>query len=157
MTMTLEFRLDDLTSPQTLALIAKHLQGMHASSPPESVHALGAQSLKDPGVELWAAWSGEALAGIGALKALDPTRGELKSMRVADGFLGRGVGRAMLDHLLARARARGFQSVWLETGSTPDFTPAHKLYESAGFTRCGPFGAYTEDPFSVFMTLALRN
>jgi putative acetyltransferase len=151
----LRFALDDLTSPQTRALVARHLQGMHAQSPPESVHALGLEALRQPTVEIWSAWSGEELAGIGALQALDDTRAELKSMRVADAFLGRGIGRAVLEHLLARARERGFVSVWLETGTGPGFVPAHQLYESAGFVRCGPFGKYTDDAFSVFMTRAL--
>jgi putative acetyltransferase len=68
---------------------------------------------------------------------------------------GRGVGRAMLDHILAEAASRGYTRLWLETGSTPDFDPARCPYERAGFVRCGPFADYVEDPFSVFMTLAL--
>jgi len=76
-------------------------------------------------------------------------------MRVADKFLRRGVGRAILAHILAEARRAGYSSVWLETGSTEPFIPALKLYESAGFTRCGPFEDYTDDPFSVFMTRTL--
>ena len=98
---------------------------------------------------------GDDLAGCGALKVLDGERGELKSMRVADAFLGRGIGRAMLENLTAEARARGLRSLWIETGSTPPFVPALRLYESAGFRRCGPFGEYREDPFSVFMTREL--
>ena len=76
-------------------------------------------------------------------------------MRVDDAFVGQGVGRAMLEHIVREARARGMTSLWLETGSGPAFAPAAKLYESAGFTRCGPFGSYVEDPFSVFMTLKI--
>jgi putative acetyltransferase len=95
------------------------------------------------------------IAGCGALRVIDSARGELKSMRVADAFLGRGIGRAMLEHLVGEARQRGMTSLWLETGASEPFLPALKLYESAGFTRCGPFDGYVEDPFSVFMTRAL--
>ncbi len=125
---------------------------MHDNSPPESVHALGVDDLRHPSVTFWSAWIDEELAGIGALKNLDAERGELKSMRVDDRFRGTGVGRALLVHIMAAARERGLTSLWLETGSVADFTPARRLYESAGFTACGPFDAYTDDPFSVFMT-----
>ncbi len=159
----LDIRPDDLSGDATRALIAHHLVGMHATSPACSVHALDIDGLRDPAVTFWSAWAGDDLAGIGALKALPSegagdaggTRGEIKSMRVADTHLGTGVGRAMLAHIIAEARARGMTSLWLETGSTPDFTPAVRLYESVGFTRCGPFGDYTDDPFSIYLTLAL--
>jgi putative acetyltransferase len=106
-------------------------------------------------VTLWSGWLGEEVACCGALKLLSEGRGELKSMRVADAHLGRGFGRAMLEHLLEQGRAQGLRSLWLETGSSAAFVPAQRLYESAGFVRCGPFEGYTDDPFSVFMTRAL--
>ena len=148
-------RLDDLAGAAIQALIARHLAGMHESSPPESVHAFDVERLSEPGVTFWSAWIGDDLAGCGALKRLDALRGEIKSMRVADAYLGRGVGRAILDHIVAEARRAGHTSLWLETGSAPAFVPAIRLYESAGFTRCGPFGAYADDPFSIFMTRTL--
>jgi putative acetyltransferase len=129
---------------------------MHANSPPESVHAFDIDKLKAPGVSFYSAWMGDVVVGCGALKDLGKGRGELKSMRVADAFLGRGFGRALLDHLIAEARARGMTSLWLETGSVAAFAPALRLYESAGFERCGPFEGYGPDPFSIFMTRALR-
>ena len=146
---------DDLTSEATLRLIARHLDGMHEYSPPESVHALDVEALRQPGITFWSAWIGGELAGIGALKALDDERGELKSMRVDDRFRGAGVGRALLRHILAAARERGMTSLWLETGTTPDFAPAQRLYESEGFVTCEPFDGYAHDPFSRFMTLRL--
>ncbi|WNG62982.1 GNAT family N-acetyltransferase [Archangium gephyra] len=155
MSLPLRFQLDDLSGEPTRALIARHLSGMHANSPPESVHAFDIDKLRQPGVTFWSAWYGEEIAGCGALKHLDASRGELKSMRVADAFLGRGVGRAMLEHLIAEARKRGMRNLWLETGSSAAFIPALRLYESAGFVRCGPFDGYTDDPFSVFMTREL--
>jgi putative acetyltransferase len=151
----LTFRVDDLTGEPTRALIARHLAGMHEDSPAESVHAFDIDKLRAPDVTFWSAWIGEEIAGCGALRVLDAQRGELKSMRVADAFLGRGIGRAILDHLIAEARSRGMTSLWLETGSAPAFTPALRLYERAGFVRCGPFDGYTDDPFSIFMTRSI--
>jgi putative acetyltransferase len=151
----IEIRVDDLTGETTRALIAFHLDGMHDTSPPESVHALDIDGLRHPSVTFWSAWIDGELAGIAALKSIDAERGELKSMRVDDRFRGSGVGRALLRHLIAEARRRGMTSLWLETGSPDDFVPAQRLYESEGFTRCGPFDGYTEDPFSVFMTRTL--
>lgn len=155
MSLRLKFHLDDLSTEPTRALIARHLAGMHANSPPESVHAFDIDKLRQPDVMFWSAWLGEEIAGCGALKRLDAQRGELKSMRVADAFLGRGVGRAMLEHLIAEARKWSMRSLWLETGSSAAFVPALRLYESMGFVRCGPFDGYTDDPFSVFMTREL--
>jgi putative acetyltransferase len=152
---TLTFRVDDLSGAPTQALVRRHLAGMHENSPPESVHAFDLDKLRDPSVTFWTAWDGDAVAAMGALKRLDADNGEIKSMRVADAWLGKGVGRAMLEHILKEARAKGFRTLWLETGSTPAFEPALRLYESAGFVFCGPFGPYKDDPFSRFMTLSL--
>jgi putative acetyltransferase len=147
----IEFRLDDLCGEATQGLVARHLRGMHEHTPPESVHAFDLSQLKQPDVTFWSAWVGDEIVAIGALKRLDQQRGEIKSMRVADGWLGKGVGRAMLDHIIHEARAMGFKSLWLETGSPAPFAPALRLYQTAGFTRCVPFDGYVEDPFSVFM------
>ena len=151
----IEIRVDDLSGDATRALITAHLAGMHDTSPPESVHALDLDGLRDPAITFWSAWSGAELAGIGALKRLDAQRGELKSMRVDDRFRGTGVGRALLRHIVEEARGRGMTSLWLETGSTEDFLPAQRLYESEGFVECGPFEGYALDPFSIFLTRTL--
>lgn len=148
-------RRDDLSGEAIRKLIARHLEGMYETSPAESVHAFDIDKLRDPSVIFWSAWVGDEIAGCGALKRLDSARGEIKSMRVADPFLGRGIGRAILDHIILEARAMGLRQIWLETGSAETFLPAIKLYESAGFTRCGPFDAYVADPFSIFMTLRI--
>ena len=151
----IEIRVDDLSDAAIRALIARHLRGMHENSPPESVHAFDVDKLKDPAVVFWSAWIGDQIAGCGALKRLDGANGEIKSMRVADPFLGQGVGRAILDYIVAEAGKFGLDTLWLETGSAAAFLPALKLYESAGFQRCGPFAGYVADPFSVFMTRAV--
>lgn len=95
------------------------------------------------------------LVGCGALKELDATHGEVKSMRTPNAVRRRGAGRALLAHVIHEARSRGYERLSLETGSMASFVPAHTLYESVGFERCGPFGDYAEDPNSTFMTLRL--
>ena len=155
MDLPLVFLEDDLTGAPIRGLIARHLHGMHAHSPPESVHALDLDALRRPGITVWSAWCDATLVGCGALRCIDAARGELKSMRVVDAFLGRGVGKAMLAHLIVEARCRGLTSLWLETGSSPAFVPALRMYEAAGFTRCEPFEGYGPDPFSIFMTRAI--
>lgn len=149
------FRVDDLSGEPTQALVKRHLAGMHENSPPESVHALDLDKLRQPGVTFWSGWADGEIAVMGALKRLDDANGEIKSMRVADAFLGKGAGRAMLEHIVSEAQRAGIGTLWLETGSTDAFAPALKLYESAGFEVCGPFADYTLDPFSVFMKRAL--
>lgn len=153
--MALRITVDDLTGEPTRALLAAHLAGMQQNSPPESVHALDLSALTQPEITVWSAWQGDDLVGVGALKELDATRGELKSMRVDDRFLGTGAGRAMLRHIMAEARARGIRSLWLETGSEPVFAPARGLYASEGFVECAPFEGYGPDPLSTFMTREL--
>lgn len=153
--LKIDFRVDDLSGEATQALVKRHLAGMHENSPACSVHAFDLDRLRQPGVTFWSGWVGDELAVMGALKRLDDGDGEIKSMRVADAFLGRGAGRAMLDHIVGEARRRGVKKLWLETGSADAFVPALKLYESAGFEVCGPFADYKLDPFSVFMARAL--
>jgi putative acetyltransferase len=151
----LDIRVDDLSGPATRSLIAAHLAGMHATSPPESVHALDLDGLREPNVTFWSAWRGDDLVGIAALKRLDDDRGEIKSMRVDDAHRGTGAGRELLRHIVGDARDRGMTSLWLETGSTDDFLPARRLYAGEGFVECEPFEPYTLDPYSVFMTRRL--
>jgi putative acetyltransferase len=148
----LEIRRDDLSGPEIRALLEEHLAGMHDLSPPESVHALDHEALRQPGITLWTVWSGGELLGCGALKELDPAHGEIKSMRTATAHRRKGVARTLLGHLVAQALGRGYQELSLETGSQSAFEPARRLYESFGFGYCAPFQGYREDPNSVFMT-----
>ena len=147
---------DDLLRAEVRALLAEHLTNMYSLGPPESVHALPLEGLKSPDVTFWTVWEGDVLMGCGALKELDAKHGEVKSMRTPARLRRRGAGRAILTHILGEARARGYTRLSLETGSMPEFKPAHELYESVGFTYCGPFGPYKEDPYSTFMTLELK-
>jgi putative acetyltransferase len=155
MTDALDIRVDDLTGPEIRALLEEHLANMRAISPPESVHALDLAGLRRPEITFWTAWSQGQLVGCGALKQLDPTHGEIKSMRTPQALRRRGAGRALLIHILDTARSRSYRRLSLETGSTEHFRPARTLYESFGFTPCGPFGDYKPDPHSFFMTREL--
>lgn len=151
----MDIRRDDLSSSEVRELLAAHVADMYHISPPGSVHVLDLDGLRQPEITFWSLWIEGELAGCGALKELDPTHGEIKSMRTAPAFRGRGVGKAMLAHLLAVARERGYTRLSLETGSQPFFAPAWALYRSAGFTECPPFDHYVDDPNSVFMTRLL--
>lgn len=147
--------LDNLRGPEIAALLEEHLADMHATSPRESVHALDLQGLRQPSITFWSLWQGERLAGCVALKALDATHGEIKSMRTARVLHRQGVGRKLLEHLIAEARGRGYTRLSLETGSMDFFIPARTLYARFGFVECGPFAGYKPDPNSTFMTLPL--
>jgi putative acetyltransferase len=151
-----KIEIDDLSKPAIHALLNEHLQNMHELSPPESVHALDLGKLRSPGITFWSAWEGPVLVGCGALKELDRTHGEVKSMRTPAALRRRGAGRAILAHIIEVARSRSYERLSLETGSMEAFKPAQMLYESFGFAYCGPFGEYKEDPNSVFMTMRLR-
>jgi putative acetyltransferase len=146
---------DDLTGKAIEALLSEHLRGMKLHSPPESVHALDLVKLRAPDITFWSAWDGGELLGCGALKELDARHGEIKSMRTASAHLGKGVGNAVLTHIVGIARERSYSRLSLETGSGPAFDAAHTLYRKFGFVYCGPFGNYRDDPFSRFMTLEL--
>ena len=156
--MSQNFRIvaGDLDSKPVIDLLGEHLQGMAEHSPPESIHALDLQGLKAPGITFWTAWAGEKLCGCCALKELDATHGEIKSMRTAASHLRRGVAAAMLEHIIAESKRRSYERLSLETGSGPGFDAALAFYERFGFTYCEPFADYTDDPFSRFMTLELE-
>ena len=151
----MNIRIDDLQHPAVHALLNEHLQNMHELSPPDSVHALDLDGLRKTNITFWTVWEDEVLIGCGALMELDRKHGEIKSMRTPMAHRRRGAGRAILTHILTVARGRGYERLSLETGTAEAFEPARKLYESFGFTYCGPFGDYEEDPHSAFMTLRL--
>ena len=159
--LPLHIRLDDLSDPRIGIFLEEHLHDMRATSPPESVHALDLAKLRDPSVHFWSAWlpAGGAidgtLVGTAAIKRLDADHAELKSMRTSAAFRGKGIAKQVLLHILEQARALGLHRLSLETGTQPFFAPAHSLYLAHGFEPCGPFGSYTLDPNSRFLTMAL--
>ncbi len=148
-------REDDLTSPEVLELLQLHLDEMYAWSPPETVHALPPERLREDDVTFYSAWDEGKLAAVGALKVLGDGRGELKSMRAAPEFRGKGAGKAMLVHLMDEAERRGYCWLGLETGRPAPFQPAVKLYESFGFGECEPFAEYASNDFSMCMSKTL--
>lgn len=145
----------DLADPQIRALLALHLQGMHQNSPPDAVFALDLAGLRTPDLTVWAAWQGKSLAGIAALKALGDDGAEIKSMRTHPDHLRQGVAAALLEHIIAEARKRGYASLSLETGSGPAFEPALALYRKRGFAEGEPFADYQRSAFNQFLHLPL--
>lgn len=145
----------DPDDPRVVALVAEHLAEMEPTAPACSRHALTAAQFHDPAVRLWVAESDGAIVGSVALKDLGAGHHELKTMRVSPAHRGTGLGRALLEHALAQARAAGATRVSLETGSAAVFAPARTLYRAHGFTDCEPFGDYRPDRHSVFLTRTL--
>ncbi|MFD4428544.1 GNAT family N-acetyltransferase [Nocardia sp. NPDC058497] len=154
-TQAVRVTVDDLTGAPIRDLLTGHHTEMAANSPACSMHALDLTALRDPAVTVWSAWAGDELAGCGALKELDQRHGEIKSMRTADGFTGRGVAATVLVHIVDEARRRGYTRLSLETGSQEYFAPARRLYLRHGFTECEPFAGYVLDPYSQFFTRTL--
>ncbi len=153
---SMQIKLDDLSGSEIRALLEEHLRNMHEISPPESVHALDIAKLQQHDITFWTVWEGDELLGCGALRELDSTHGEVKSMRTAMAHRRKGVARVVLEHIINEAKFRKYIRLSLETGSQREFEPAQKLYESFGFTYCLPFADYEEDPNSVFMTKELQ-
>lgn len=146
---------DDPSNPDVAALLRAHLADMAAVSPPDSCHALKPEALRAPEVTFWTARNGTGVAGCAALVELDPTHGEIKSMRTARRYQEQGIASELLQHIVAEAKARGYTRLSLETGAQPYFEPARKLYAKYGFVPCEPFPPYRPDPNSVFMTREL--
>lgn len=150
-----EVRKDDLSGEATLRLLALHLAGMNANSPPDSVYALDLSGLKAPGVTVWSVWDGTKVIGIGALKELGNGSAEVKSMRTHPDHLRRGVAALLLDHIAVEAKARGLTRLSLETGSGPAFEPALALYRKYGFVNGEAFSDYQPSAFNQFLHLQL--
>jgi putative acetyltransferase len=160
---SVEIELDDPARADVRALLDEHLADMFATSPADSVHALDHSALSAPGITFWTAREDGVLLGCGALKDLagsadgssDGSAGEVKSMRTTPAARGRGVAALLLTRIVAEARQRGFEALYLETGSEEFFAPARRLYGRHGFTTCPPFADYVLDPHSTFMRLPL--
>ncbi|MCU8002917.1 GNAT family N-acetyltransferase [Shewanella sp. SM96] len=148
----MKITLDDLKGPEIAALLQEHLNDMRATSPPESVHALDLDGLRQPNIRFWTLWDSNNLAGCGALKWLDTEHAEIKSMRTAAPYKQQGIASKILQHLINDAKSAGVKRLSLETGSMDFFSPARLLYSKFGFESCGPFDTYQLDPNSVFMT-----
>jgi putative acetyltransferase len=144
-----------LDDPRVQALLAYHVGTARAETAPGSAHALDVTALKSADVTFWSAWKDDSVVGVGALKRLSPTHGEIKSMHTAEAQRRSGVGAAILRHIIHSARDIGMTRLSLETGSWAYFNPARAFYQRHGFVECPPFGEYVEDANSIFMTLDL--
>ena len=153
--MDVVIAVDDPRVDDVRALLEGHLAFSRAVTPPGHVHALGIDGLLDRAVTFFSARRDGVLVGVGALKRLDDSHAEVKSMHTIEAARGQGVGRAMVDHLLAVAADRNYQRVSLETGTMNAFAPARSLYTKVGFTPCEPFGEYTANPYSACMTMTI--
>lgn len=139
-----------------VALVDTHTAFCDGTAPAESCHRLPVDALFVPEVTVWAAYDAGEMVGMGALKSLSPTEGEVKSMHTRAAARGKGVAKSMLSAILAEAKAQGMDRISLETGAHDDFTAARAMYAAAGFAECPPFGDYVPDPHSIFMTLTLK-
>jgi putative acetyltransferase len=146
---------DDPRKPDVQALLGRHLEFALAQTPVEHSFALDSGGLQDPAITFFSYRASGTVLGIGAIKSLGPGHAEIKSMHTAEAARGRGIGRAMLTHLLGVARTCGVRRVSLETGTTAAFAPARALYHSAGFISCGPFAGYQPSEDNLFMSLEL--
>lgn len=155
MSTGIQIKKDDLAGPEIAELLSEHLRSLFAVTPVKSRHALNLEQLRGPEITFWSAWIGPELAGCAALKELTREHGEVKSMRTTKAHVRKGVASALLEHVIAEARRRGYRRLSLETGAMPYFEPAHSLYRKFGFSNCPPFAGYVEDPNSVFMTKEL--
>lgn len=153
--MDLVIGIEDPLAPDVRDLLETHFSFAVEVTPPGHVHALDVGALLDPAVTFVGARRGGALLGVGALRELDPSHGELKSMHTEASVRGEGVGRAIAAHLIAVAAARHYVRVSLETGTYEAFAPARALYRLLGFEPCEPFGDYTANPHSICMALSL--
>lgn len=153
--LMIDIKKDPLLDGNVVDLLNKHRRQMLKHSPPDSVHALRPEQLREPNIEFWSAYWEDEFAGCGALKRLDSTHAEIKSMKTRDTFLRKGIAKALLVHLIEQAKSKGFARISLETGTMAVFEPARTLYKKLGFVECEPFSNYIKDPLSVCMTLKL--
>lgn len=138
----------DPRAPDTAALLRASHALMLDLFPPEDNYALDIDALTAPDIRFFTAREGEALLGIGAL-ALRAGYGEVKAMFTAPAARGKGVAAALLRQIEDEARANGLSALKLETGEA--LGAAIRLYERAGFTRCGIFGTYAPNATSIYM------
>jgi putative acetyltransferase len=131
-----------------MALIAELDAYLIPLYPSESRHGLSVDKLLREAVAFFVMRHEQVPAGCGGIQLFDTEYGEVKRMYVRPQFRGLGFGTRMLHHLAAYALQQGVEVLRLETGIYQ--LEAIGLYERFGFQRIPPFGAYREDPLSVF-------
>lgn len=135
--------------PDVIALIAELDAYQLTLYPPESVYALDLNALMQPEVKFAVARDVDGVIVGCAAVVLLPEYGEIKRMYVQPAARGQGLARRLMDTLEQAALDAGCLLMVLETG--PSQPEAIALYERNGFARCGPYGGYPDDPYSVFM------
>ena len=144
-----------LDDPQVIALLKFHFDTNIDVTPEGSAHVFDLSRLTQPDVQFWSVWEERQLLGTGAVKQINANDGEVKSMHILQSARRRGVGSALLQHILAEARRAELKRLYLETGSFDYFAPARALYCKHGFRECEAFSGYKPDVHSTFMMLEL--
>ena len=144
-------------NPKVYELLRKHFIELRSVSPAGSTHVLDIDGLKNPSIKFWSLWENEKLMGCGALKFLNESHGEFKSIRVADQYRGKGYGKKIISHLIAEAKELKIKKISIETGSGKFFKSARKLFKNFGFEKCEPFSHYKADANSCYMTLEINS
>ena len=139
-------------NPNVNELLTKHFIELRLVSPTDSTHVLDIAGLKDQSIKFWSLWENDELIGCGALKFLDKSHGEFKSIRVADKFRKKGFGEKIIYYLIERSKKLEIKKLSIETGSGKFFEPARKLFKKFDFQLCKPFAHYKDDPNSCFYT-----
>ena len=152
----IQIRPGNLSDPRVIELLNIHVTSARAETGKGSAHALDHDGLRSSDITFWTAWIEENVVGVAALRRLSPDHGEIKSMHTAEAARRKGIASALLRHLIETARTNGMTRLSLETGAWLYFAPARSFYARHGFVECGPFGKYTQDPNSVFMSLDIR-
>lgn len=145
----------DLNNPKLQSLLIYHFQDLQSKSTPETSFVLDLSALRKPNITIYTVWEGDELLGCGAIKELDSTHGEIKSMRTAPEHLRKGVARVLVQHMITEAKRRKYNRLSLETGTVAAFANAKRLYEGCGFERCEPFADYVAHEDNMFMTIKL--
>ena len=139
-------------NPKVHELLSKHFVELRAASPEGSAHVLDITGLKVSSIKFWSLWQDENLIGCGALKFLDESHGEFKSIRIHDNFRNKGYGINVINHLINEAKKLNIKKLSIETGAGDFFLPARKLFKKCKFEECQPFAHYKEDVNSVYLT-----
>ena len=127
------------------------------TTPADCCHVMNVSELISPQIEVFAARLDGKYVGVGALRVLNDTHGELKSMHTLEKARGQGVGRAVVEHISEFAKSKGITRLSLETGTNDAFRAARELYFSLGFEVCKPFGDYSISENNVYMTKVLSS
>jgi putative acetyltransferase len=147
--MALHVAMEDPVQPEIIGLLRDGEENSARLYPAASIHHLAPDALRAANVRFFVARDGSGRAVATGALVVNGRWGELKRMWVVPDMRGKGISRAVLRAIEARARSERLALLRLETGA--DNHAALGLYERAGFRRRGPFADYRPDPLSVFM------